>query len=143
MSDQHLPSDTSADVSQSDSGSSIPPVDQALAERVVGLYQSIDVILKDMELSEDDRKQVEQNLMEAIAAELLTRLGDKMSDDDKEDLMGLSDDSSGQPNLQEVAGFFRQRFEQKDLVQALAESTEQVLTEFAESMQGNAATTDV
>lgn len=122
---------------------SIPPVDQALAERVVALYQGIDEVLKDMELSEDDRKQVEQNLMEAISAELLTRLGAKMSDEDKEELMGLSDDPSGQPNLQEVAGFFRQRFEQQDLVQALAESTEQVLTEFAESMKGGGASSNV
>lgn len=125
------------DLSGGDSSDvTVPAVDKALAERVVALYQGIDEVLKDMELSEDDRKQVEQNLMEAISAELLTRLGAKMSDEDKEELTSMAEEGGGQPNLQEVAAFFRTRFEQQDLVQALAESTEQVLTEFAESVGG-------
>lgn len=113
----------------------MPPVDKALAERVITLYRDIDAALKGMDMDPEERKKVEQNLMEAIAAELLTRLGEKMSDDDKDELMGMAEDSNGQPDLNEVAGFFKNRFEQKDLVQALAESTETVLSEFAESMQ--------
>lgn len=131
-------SDDQRDQPQGDAA--VPAVDAQLAERVVALYQDIDVALKEMNLEEEDRKKVEQNLMEAIAAELLTQLGEKMSDEDKEELMGMSQDSNGQPNLQEVAGFFKQRFEQADLVQALAASTEQVLTEFIESMKGEGST---
>lgn len=113
----------------------MPPVDKALAERVITLYRDIDTALKGMNLDPEDRKKVEQNLMEAIAADLLTRLGEKMTDDDKDELMGMAQDSNGQPDLNEVAGFFKERFEQKDLVQALAQATETVLTEFAESMK--------
>ena len=113
----------------------MPAVDKAMAERVITLYRDIDAALKDMNLDPEDRKKVEQNLMEAIAADLLTRLGEKMTDDDKDELTGMAEDSNGQPDLQEVAGFFKERFEQKDLVQALAEATETVLSEFAESMK--------
>lgn len=113
----------------------MPAVDKAMAERVITLYRDIDKALKDMNLEPDDRKKVEQQLMEAISAELLTRLGEKMTDDDKDELMGMAEDSNGQPDLQEVAAFFKGRFEQKDLVQALAQSTEMVLSEFAESMK--------
>jgi hypothetical protein len=113
----------------------MPAVDKALAERVITLYRDIDVALKGMNLDPEDRKSIEKNLMEAIAADLLTRLGEKMSDDDKDELTGMAQDSNGQPDLNEVAGFFKERFEQKDLVQALAEATETVLSEFAESVK--------
>lgn len=114
------------------------PEDRALAERVLNLYRDIDASLKTMQLEPDDRKKVEQNLMEAISADLLMRLGEKMSDDDKGELMQMAQDSNGQPDLKEVAAFFKDRFEQKDLIQALAAATETVLTEFAESMKNNA-----
>lgn len=108
-----------------------------MAERVITLYRDIDAALKGMNLQPDERKKVEQQLMEAIAADLLMRLGEKMSEDDKGELMQMAQDSNGQPDLNEVAAFFKERFEQQDLVQALAAATEQVLTEFAESMKNN------
>lgn len=113
----------------------MPAVDKALAERVITLYRDIDTALKGMNLEPEERKKVEQNLMEAIAADLLMRLGEKMSEDDKGELMQMAQDSNGQPDLNEVSGFFKERFEQQDLVHALAAATEQVLTEFAESMK--------
>lgn len=113
----------------------MPAVDKALAERVIALYRDIDTSLKGMNLEPEERKKVEQNLMEAISADLLMRLGEKMSEDDKGELMQMAQDSNGQPDLNEVAGFFKERFEQKDLVQALAAATETVLSEFAESMK--------
>lgn len=113
----------------------MPAVDKELATRVIALYKDIDATLKGMSMDPDERKKVEQNLMEAIAAELLMRLGEKMSDEDKDELTGMAENSNGQPDLQEVATFFKDRFEQKDLVQALAESTETILKEFAEQMQ--------
>ena len=115
----------------------MPAVDKALAERVITLYRDIDAQLKSMNLEPEDRKKVEQNLMEAISADLLTRLGEKMTDDDKGELMQMAQDSNGQPDLQEVAGFFKERFQQEDLVKALAAATETVLSEFAESMKNN------
>jgi hypothetical protein len=63
------------------------------------------------------------------------RLGEKMTDDDKGELTQMAQDSNGQPDLNEVAAFFKERFEQKDLVQALAAATETVLSEFAEAMK--------
>lgn len=113
----------------------MPAVDKALAERVIALYRDIDTSLKGMNLEPEERKKVEQNLMEAIAADLLMRLGEKMSDDDKGELTQMAQDSNGQPDLNEVAAFFKERFEQKDLVQALAAATETVLSEFAEAMK--------
>lgn len=113
----------------------MPAVDKAMAERVITLYRDIDTALKGMNLEPEERKKVEQNLMEAIAADLLMRLGEKMSDDDKGELTQMAQDSNGQPDLNEVAAFFKERFEQQDLVQALAAATEQVLSEFAESMK--------
>lgn len=113
----------------------MPAVDKAMAERVITLYRDIDIALKDMNLEPEERKKVEQQLMEAISADLLTRLGEKMTDDDKDELTGMAEDSNGQPDLQEVATFFKERFEQKDLVQALAQATETVLSEFAEAMK--------
>lgn len=113
----------------------MPAVDKALAERVVKLYQDVDVALKAMDMDPEERKKVEQNLMEAIAADLLVRLGEKMTDDEKEELTGMAEESNGQPDLNEVAGFFKDKFEQQELVQHLAEATETVLKEFAESIQ--------
>ena len=113
----------------------MPAVDKELAQRVVKLYQDVDVSLKAMNLEPEERKKVEQSLMEAIAADLLMRLGEKMSDEDKEELTSMAEESNGQPDLAEVSTFFKDKFEQKDLVQHLAEATETVLKEFAESMQ--------
>lgn len=113
----------------------MPAVDKEMAERVIALYRDIDTSLKGMNLEPEERKKVEQQLMEAIAADLLMRLGEKMTEDDKGELMQMAQDSNGKPDLNEVSAFFKERFEQKDLVQALAGATEQVLTEFAESMK--------
>ena len=72
--------------------------------------------------------------LEATAARSSAE-GEKMSDEDKEELTSMAQDSNGQPDLNEVAAFFKDKFEQKDLVQHLAEATETVLREFAESIQ--------
>lgn len=110
-------------------------VDQELAERVVALYAQVDETLNDLRVPDDERKEVEQNLMEAIAADLLVRLGEKLSDDDKKDLAGLGEAAGAEPDLNAVAGFFRDKFSQEELVHALAEATESVLTEFSDAMR--------
>lgn len=112
------------------------PIDQALAERVVELYAHVDEVLNDLRVPEEERKEVEQNLMEAIAADLLVRLGEKLSDEDKGDLAKLGEEAGGaEPDLSAVAGFFRGKFSQEELVHALAEATESVLTEFSDAMR--------
>lgn len=112
------------------------PVDQELAERVVELYAHVDEVLNDLRVPDDERKEVEQNLMEAIAADLLVRLGERLSDDDKGKLAKLGEQATGEePDLSAVAGFFRGKFSQEELVHALAEATESVLTEFSEAMR--------
>jgi len=109
------------------------PVDQALAQRVMELYQEVDQVLDDLRVPEEERKEVEQNLMEAIAADLLVRLGERLSEDDKQDLAALG--QGKEPDLNLVAGFFRDKFAQEELVQALAEATESVLKEFSDAMR--------
>ncbi len=115
--------------------SQLPPVDPALGERVVGLYKKVDDVLEDLQVPAEERKEIEQNLMEAIAADLLVRLGDKLGDEEKESLASLGQNADGQPDLNEVAGFFRTKFSQEELVHSLAEATESVLNEFVEAMQ--------
>ncbi|MEK7063532.1 MAG: hypothetical protein AAB955_02475 [Patescibacteria group bacterium] len=113
----------------------MPAVDQELAKRVVTLYQSVDAALKEMNLEPKERKEIEQNLMEAIAADLLVKLGEHMSEDEKEDLTAMAEDAQGgQPDLTEVAGFFKEKFTQEQLVHALASATESVLKDFTDSM---------
>lgn len=115
--------------------SNVPPVDQELAERVVKLYQEVDQTLEELNVPDDERKEIEQNLMEAIAADLLVRLGEKLNDEEKEDLAKMGEEAGGQPDLNEVAGFFRTKFSQEELVHNLAAATESVLKEFTEAMQ--------
>lgn len=122
-----------------DSDATVPdlPVDQELAERVVALYGFVDETLNELRVPDEERKEVEQNLMEAIAADLLVRLGERLSDDDKKELaeMGNNFEPGTEPDLNAVAGFFRTKFNQEELVHALAEATESVLKEFTEAMR--------
>ena len=113
------------------------PIEQALADRVVALYTSVDQTLDDLRVPDDERKEVEQNLMEAIAADLLVNLGERLSDDDKKELASLGNDwpEGSEADLNVVAGFFRDKFSQEELVKALAEATESVLKEFTEAMR--------
>ena len=112
------------------------PIDQELAERVVQLYAHVDEVLNDLRVPDNERKEVEQNLMEAIAADLLVRLGEKLSEEEKGELAQLGEEAGGaEPDLNAVAGFFRGKFSQEELVHALAEATESVLTEFSDAMR--------
>ena len=111
------------------------PIDKELAERVVQLYQHVDEVLNDLRVPDEERKEVEQNLMEAIAADLLVRLGEKLSEEDKGELAQLGESSGDEPDLNAVAGFFRGKFSQEELVHALAEATESVLQEFTDAMR--------
>lgn len=113
------------------------PVDQALADRVVALYAQVDETLNDLRVPDEERKEVEQNLMEAIAADLLVNLGERLSDEDKAELAKFGEGLAPgtEPDLSAVAGFFRTKFDQEELVHALAEATESVLKEFTEAMK--------
>ncbi len=110
------------------------PIDQDLAARVTNLYAEVDKALDELEVPEKERKEIEQNLMEAIAADLLVRLGERLSDEDKQALAEMAEESNDQPDLQAVAGFFRTKFAQEELVTHLAEATESVLKEFTSAM---------
>lgn len=114
-----------------------PPVDPALAERVTSLYAQVDQVLEELRVPDEEKKEVEQNLMEAIAADLLVRLGEKLSEDDKKSLAAIGESlpPGTEPDLNSVAGFFREKFSQEELVHALAEATESVLVEFTEAMR--------
>ena len=75
--------------------SNAPAVDQELAERVVKLYQEVDETLEELRVPDDERKEIEQNLMEAIAADPLVRLGEKLSDEEKKDLAEMGEQAGG------------------------------------------------
>jgi hypothetical protein len=115
-------------------------INPALAQRVMSLYQDIDKVLTEMRVPRYERQEVEKNLMEAVAADLLTRLGSRMSDDEKEELARMAGSIDQRnlnpmnPDLQKVAGFFRGKFTQEELVTELAEATESVLKDFIEEM---------
>jgi hypothetical protein len=118
-----------------DTGVPDVPIDKELAERVVALYAQVDETLNELRVPDEERKEVEQNLMEAIAADLLVRLGGRLSEDDKRALAELGAEAGGtEPDLNAVAGFFRDKFSQEELVHALAEATESVLIEFSDAM---------
>lgn len=115
------------------------PANQAeLASRVMALYGRIDETLNELRVPARDRKEVEQNLMEAIGADLLVRLGSKMSEEQREELMGTVQnvEEGGQPDLPAVAAFFNANFDQNELLEVLAESTESVLNDFVKEMGG-------
>lgn len=116
------------------SNAQAPQMDPNMAMRVMNLYSRIDQVLKDLRVPASERKQVEQNLMEAIAADLMVRLGTKMTPEQKERLMALTGGGKTQPNLGEVAAFFRDSFSQQDLLNDLAEATESVLVDFMKEM---------
>ncbi len=111
-----------------------PAMDPNLAGRVMALYQRIDDTLNAMRVPKSERRQVEQNLMEAVAAELLVRLGGKMSEDQKGKLASLTGGGAVEPNLADVATFFRDSFSQEELLNDLAEATESVLNDFIKEM---------
>jgi hypothetical protein len=122
------------------------PINPNLAKRVMDLYQGIDKVLTEMRVPRYERQEVEKNLMEAVAADLLTRLGSKMSDDEKNELAEMTQSIDQRnlnpmnPDLQKVAGFFRGKFTQEELVTELAEATESVLKDFIDEMsKGKAA----
>lgn len=111
-----------------------PAVDPNLAQRVMNLYGRIDEVLNELRVPDGERRKVEQNLMEAIGADLMVRLGAKMSEENRDKLMDLAGDGRTQPNLAEVAGFFRDSFSQEDLLTDLGDATESVLTDFVKEM---------
>lgn len=110
-------------------------VQKELAGRVMALYGRIDETLNEMRVPARDRRDVEQNLMEAIGADLLVRLGSKMSEEQKNELTSAVQTENGaMPDLAAVAGFFNTNFDQQELLEALAEATESVLNDFAKEM---------
>ncbi|MEK9177165.1 MAG: hypothetical protein AAB923_02615 [Patescibacteria group bacterium] len=107
------------------------------ANRIVDLYKGVDEYLDSLRIPDDERKEVERNLMEAIAADLLTRLGQRLSEEERQALAASGQvPGTNEPDLQAVAAFFRGRFTEEELIRTLGESTESVLTEFAETLEG-------
>jgi len=132
-----------SDINNSDSQNTPAPAgdQQALAGRVMALYGRIDETLNELRVPARDRKEVEQNLMEAIGADLLVRLGSKMNEEQREELMGTVQnvDDGGMPDLPAVASFFNANFDQQELLEVLADSTESVLNDFVKEMGGGAS----
>lgn len=114
-----------------------PQDDKAsIADRVMALYRGVDQTLDELRVPANERKEVEKNLMEAIAADLLVRLGKRLSEEEREELTDIGADIApgDEPNLDSVASFFKGKFSQEELMEALAESSESVLQEFADTV---------
>lgn len=118
-----------------DMGGDQGQVNPQMAQRVMALFGQIDSVMDELNVPAQDRNQVMQNLMEAIAADLMTRLGTRMSDDEKNELAEMAQNVDTQnPDLQSVAGFFRGKFTQEELMEELAQATEGVLKDFVTEM---------
>lgn len=120
------------DVPQGDAANQVNP---QMAGKVMALFGQIDQVMDDLKVPDRDRQQVMQNLMEAIAADLMARLGTRMSEDERNELVSMAEGMDMQnPNLQSVAGFFRGKFSQEELMDELAGATEGVLQDFMQEM---------
>lgn len=134
----HQGDDTAA-VGEVDATPQNDDAQKELAGQVMGIYQRIDETLNEMRIPDRDRKEVEQKLMEAVGADLLVRLSEKMTDEQREELMGTveaAQGGGGKPDLPAVAAFFNANFDQKELLEILAISTESVLDDFIQEMGG-------
>ena len=110
-------------------------VNPQMAQKVMALFGQIDSVMDELNVPSQDRNQVMQNLMEAIAADLMTRLGTRMSEEEKNELADMAEGMDTQnPDLQSVAGFFRGKFTQEELMDELAGATEGVLKDFMTEM---------
>jgi hypothetical protein len=107
----------------------------AMAQRVMGIFNEIDEVMNDLNIPNQDRPEVMQNLMEAISADLMARLGARMSDEDKQELTDMAQNVDMEnPDLQSMAVFFRDKFTPEELVQELTESIDGVLKDFVAEM---------
>lgn len=110
-------------------------VNPEMAGRVMALFGQIDTVMNELNVPSQDRQQVMQNLMEAIAADLMTRLGARMSEEEKQELTDMAEGMDVKnPDLQSVAGFFRGKFTQEELMDELAGATEGVIQDFVKEM---------
>ncbi|XKT74428.1 MAG: hypothetical protein ACJKTH_03670 [Patescibacteria group bacterium UBA2163] len=124
-------------VEEADAAPQADAAQKELAGQVMGIYQRIDETLNELRIPDRDRKEVEQKLMEAVGADLLVRLSEKMTDEQREELMGTveaAQGGGGKPDLPAVAAFFNANFDQKELLEILAVSTESVLNDFIKEM---------
>lgn len=102
------------------------------SNRLGDLSRGIGEFLDALRIPLAERDEVEKNLTEAIAADLLVRLGNRLSDEERGRLMEHADGEG--TDLSAVAGFFRERFSENELVDALTASTESVLSDFTKEM---------
>jgi len=116
-------------------GAGEPQVNPQMANRVMELFGKLDIVMDELKVPDNDRQQVMQNLMEAIAADLMTRLGTRLSDDEKQSLASMAEGVDAEnPDLQSVTAFFRSKFSQEELMDELAGATEGVVEEFVKEM---------
>ena len=106
-----------------------------LAKRVSALYKEVDTILEELRVPEKEKKEIEQNLMSAVSADLLTRLGSRLSEEQRAKFTQLAETmDKKEPDLEMVANFFRETFSQEDLVNEVTSATESVFKEFITEM---------
>lgn len=112
----------------------------ALGALVPNQFKQVDRLLDDLRVPESERKEVKQNLTEAIDADFLVRLASRLSDDGKGQLTQIGEQTKpGQtPDWEAVAALFRSKFSQKALTKVRQESTESVVQEFNDAMKSPA-----
>ena len=137
--EQGIPSDF---MSMDDTGSAaMPPMpdmagmmgaagmSDALAQKhgrkLMRLKDELEKLFKDLEFTEEQRKEIDKNLTEAIAADMMTRLGEGLNPAQIEELKARKPEK-----VEDVAAFFKEKYSEDQIVEALANATESVLDEF-------------
>jgi hypothetical protein len=98
---------------------------QRHGKKLLRLKDDLEKLFKDLEFSEDQRKEIDKNLTEAIAADMMTRLGEGLTPEQIEELKTRQPDK-----VEDVAAFFKEKYSEEQIVEALAKATESVLDEF-------------
>lgn len=100
-------------------------VAQRHGKKLMRLKDELEKLFKDLEFTDEQKKEIDKNLTEAIAADMMTRLGERLTPDQIEELKTRNPQA-----VEDVAGFFKEKFAEDDIVEALAMATESVLDEF-------------
>ncbi len=100
-------------------------VAQRHGKKLMRLKDELEKLFKDLEFTDEQKKEIDKNLTEAIAADMMTRLGERLSPDQIEELKTRNPQA-----VEDVAAFFKEKFSEDDIVEALALATESVLDEF-------------
>ena len=89
---------------------------QQPSQRVLELYEKIDAMLVEMRIPEGQRTDIQRNLLEAISAELLVRLGNKLSEEKREEIRSLNSVGEAAVDIATLVSFLKDQFDQSEVI---------------------------